>query len=619
MAPLPFMLTAHVGSLLFVARPGNDILTAVSAGEGALPSTKTFGTVTAALESAEAGDGLLIMAEDMLPVTPGVPQQNSSVVVTGEQWAAIRAKQLKCYLEFPRFAPPPTGAEDAAPQPLPTAQTLWERVAVSAPGGLGSGLPPLALLHPHKHVDFVQLPPAMLATADLVIAKVAGFDTASFGLPPPNATWPMLARTSPTLMLAATQLSYCRRRRFAPSASWMAVVAHVLTFASGGTWKAKTGMPLWTPAVTTSFGRLEVLPADAERQALLRGVQFYRSSRLLPTAERATELAQLGTLSDTAPLRLQTEARRKYARLVPPYAAPVSGDGQLGVFEGLTSDITLGGTQPQSNGMRCDCISETSASFAVRAAVTGNVSDRLVATNLLNYAHLHAGFHQAWAVGANGGGGTADGRPWVISGDTFGIKSWTTSKGAYELFYKDDDARGLLAAIATAGLLQSERWHSTLATGVLGNLRITPHDGFGPRSSAFAKLVDAAGFDPRKGWRQYYDSQSAGDDKGGAISPHYQSYIWAAFLWAYGRSGFAPLLARPQAALRSAMEGFPAKWVPTANGIAMQRARILLPLAFLVRANDTAEHRQWLISAVDGLLGRRHCEGSWCAYMEELH
>ena len=67
------------------------------------------------------------------------------------------------------------------------------------------------------------------------------------------------------------------------------------------------------------------------------------------------------------------------------------------------------------------------------------------------------------------------------------------------------------------------------------------------------------------------------------------------------------------------MAGYPSKWVPTSNGIAMQRARIILPLAFLVRANDTALHRSWLKTAVDGLLTRKHCEGTWCAYKEELN
>ena len=40
-----------------------------------------------------------------------------------------------------------------------------------------------------------------------------------------------------------------------------------------------------------------------------------------------------------------------YARLSAPYEAPISGDGQLGVFEGLTSDISVNGKQPQARLM----------------------------------------------------------------------------------------------------------------------------------------------------------------------------------------------------------------------------------------------------------------------------
>ena len=69
---------------------------------------------------------------------------------------------------------------------------------------------------------------------------------------------------------------------------------------------------------------------------------------------------------------------------LPPPPSPTP-QGQLGVFEGLTSDIDIHGKQPQSNGVRCDCITETSASFAIRAVLTGNTSDENVATNLLNY------------------------------------------------------------------------------------------------------------------------------------------------------------------------------------------------------------------------------------------
>jgi hypothetical protein len=67
--------------------------------------------------------------------------------------------------------------------------------------------------------------------------------------------------------------------------------------------------------------------------------------------------------------------------------------------------------------------------------------------------------------------------------------SWTTSDAAYELFYKDDDARGLLGAVATAGLLGTPRWHSTIATATLANLRATDQQGFGPASAGFSSMV----------------------------------------------------------------------------------------------------------------------------------
>jgi len=65
----------------------------------------------------------------------------------------------------------------------------------------------------------------------------------------------------------------------------MDVVAYVLGFVSNGTWARPAVM--WTPIVTASYTRDESLPADAERNALIRGVQFYRNARLMPTYQRA--------------------------------------------------------------------------------------------------------------------------------------------------------------------------------------------------------------------------------------------------------------------------------------------------------------------------------------------
>ena len=133
---------------------------------------------------------------------------------------------------------------------------------------------------------------------------------------------------------------------------------------------------------------------------------------------------------------------------------------------------------------------------------------------LLDAGHIHSGYSQPWAIGA----GSANDRPWVVSGDAFGLMAWTTADQAYELFYKDDDARGLLGAIVTAGVLKTPRWHTTIATATLANLRQTAENGFGPSSGPFTGMV-GADLSPSEGWRRVYDAQFS---KPG-FSPHYES------------------------------------------------------------------------------------------------
>ena len=115
--------------------------------------------------------------------------------------------------------------------------------------------------------------------------------------------------------------------------------------------------------------------------------------------------------------------------------------------------------------MRADCVTEASAAFAALFAVqaanaaknnanTANAAsatnatsgsaardasdNKQVARNLLNYAHLHSGYAQPWAVGA--GPKTGQDRPWAVTGDAWGIMSWTTHDDAYTRFYKVPNA-----------------------------------------------------------------------------------------------------------------------------------------------------------------------------------
>ena len=73
---------------------------------------------------------------------------------------------------------------------------------------------------------------------------------------------------------------------------------------------------------------------------------------------------------------------------------------------------------------------------------------------------------------------------------------------------------------------------------------------------------------------------------------------------AYGPRGTVLFLERAKSAIGMTMAAYPDKWRWT-NGIAQERARMLLPLAWLVRLEDTAEHRGWLRRVAQDLLERQ--------------
>ena len=66
-------------------------------------------------------------------------------------------------------------------------------------------------------------------------------------------------------------------------------------------------------------------------------------------------------------------------------------------------------------------------------------------------------------------------------------------------------------------VLKSERWHSTITTATLGNLRITGENGFGFSSGGFSSLA-GEDLSPAEGWRKIYDASSSPE-----YSPHYVS------------------------------------------------------------------------------------------------
>jgi hypothetical protein len=98
------------------------------------------------------------------------------------------------------------------------------------------------------------------------------------------------------------------------------------------------------------------------------------------------------------------------------------------------------------------------------------------------------------------------------------------------------------------------------------------------------------------------------------VSPHFESWMWACYLWLYNKTGYEPLLTRSREAIRITMESYPDKWL-WGSSLQTQRARMILPLAWLVRVEDTEEHRGWLDKMINEMLKYQSPGG---AFREEI-
>jgi hypothetical protein len=217
-------------------------------------------------------------------------------------------------------------------------------------------------------------------------------------------------------------------------------------------------------------------------------------------------------------------------------------------------------------------------------------SDRYlnVAANLADYLY----FKSAMSLGKH-----AD--PYDPAYGLFGwndVPDYWDNMDGFGVYYGDDNARGMLGIMMAAAVSKTNRWDERLAKGLVANLRLTSQLGFQP------ERVDTTPLD-KNGWRSFFDSRTT------TLSPHYQAYVWASFLWAYHHGGSPLFLERTKRALRTMMERRPKEW-ETANAVRVGEARILLPLAWLVRVEDTVEHRLWLRQVAEDLLSAQDPSGA---------
>ena len=527
--------------LVVCSSPNNDLYRVLRANG---VSCQHFVQAGAAVDAAPQGAGVLLLAEEYPERPTDLPE---SLLTKAE------SKNLRLYIEFPASLP---GFHVGTPQ-----QLKWGRAVVSS-SDFEPDVKRLRILDLHDCHFLPVSTTSTSLTSQLVLGRVAGFDTAVFGLPDP--AYPLLFKVPQRrVLVATTKLSQFVTARYSPPDVWSPIWKNILLWVDP---HLQISSLHWTPTVRPSFQVEEVLPDDYEDDALARGVAWFKEAHLLVTPARESESARGASGTDVPP----------------PNDSPI-GNGAHGIFEGFNSTILPDGRQLQSIARRSDCTAESAMAFAFGATVLHQKPDAKIARRLLDFLYF-----------------TSDARKGEYANPTngaYGLIAWGMNNEAWrKATYGDDEARVLLATAVSATLLDQHQWDRAMLQCLLADLRTTGRLGFRDERIDLGPLRTY-------GWRHFFNRRNT------HFSPHYESYLWACFLWAWQVTGYDLFRERAETAIQMTMKAYPNHW-QLVTGLQEERARMLLPLAWLVRVDDTPEHCAWLKRMATDLLASEDSSGA---------
>ena len=258
-------IAAHASGgadLVFCCKADNDLLAVVSK---ATPGVKRLDTPAKAVAAAPVGSGVLILAD-------GYPKETT--VIAAGTFAQAAKKRLRLLVEYPASLP---RLKVGRPK-----STHVER-AVIVSDFFGEKLKKLRIVS----INGLHYVPVDSTQSHLVAARVAGFDSAVYGLP--KNTFPILFEMpSRSVMVATTSLSRFVTGRYAPQESWREIWGSILQWLAPG---ATTPPLRWTPTVRVTYTATEKLPADYELRAIRRGVEWYKKSKMIIHPSFAKQVA----------------------------------------------------------------------------------------------------------------------------------------------------------------------------------------------------------------------------------------------------------------------------------------------------------------------------------------
>lgn len=511
---------------------------------------KRFDSPESMIAQATSGAGAVIVC-DSYPFQP--------LKISSDTYELAKQKNLRLYLEYPESLPDIYIASESF-------HASMERGVITN-NFSSKKLKPMDILGINDCYTRIAKPEAPL----FVLARVAGFDKAEYGIDDVE-TYPLLSQEE-GVMIAYTKLSNFQTGRYRPIASWQALWEDIISFVvSDPNFSFTSSCP---EDVKPMYKENEILPSDAKQEMICKGTEwFFNGKFLVDSSWKEMQLEKQG------------DGLMPVSHSLPPDVR--SGNGSLGILEGHASHIYYDGEQDFRYWLRADVQGEVAFALAAAGKLLKNENYWNVSKNLMEYVLENSSFRAGQRLNKNS--------------PVYGLIGWSDTHPY--VFYADDNARLTLGLIGASSYMNDDRWSREIVENILANFRLSNENGF------FANGGRLEEPDILKNGLKYYS------DRTDLINPHphFESWMWACYLWLYEKTGYAPLLEKAKKAIRLTMEAYPDSWKWT-NGIQQERARMILPLAWLVRIEDTPEHREWLDQIVQRLLENQQSSGAIC---EEL-
>lgn len=478
--------------------------------------------------------------------------------ITPDSYSLAKEKGMRLYIEFPKSLP------DMVIKEQTFHATLERGVIMSADI---KGLKPMDIIGINDCYTRVVEDDNPLIS----LAWVAGFDYAEYGVDDVD-NYPLLCKRD-NMLVALTKLSNFKRGRYEPLASWQKVWREIISYLINNPEFTFHGE--WPSDVKPTYAKEATLPADAGKGMVNRGLDWFFNGRfLIDPSWKELQLERQG------------DGLMPVARALPSDSR--SGDGSLGILEGHASNIYHDGEQDFRYWLRADVQGEAAFALAAGGKLLSDSSYMSVSRRLIDFVLYNSSFRSGKRLDPNS--------------SVYGLIGWSDTHPY--VFYADDNARLVLGLIGATAYLGDGEWNRQIVENIMANFRLSSVNGFFAEGGRLEEPQVE-----KNGWRFY-----AGRKELVNPHPHFESWMWACYLWLYDRTGYKPLLEKAERAIRLTMQNYPDGWNWT-NGIQQERARMILPLAWLVRVDDTPEHRKWLDVVVSRLLENQQPSG---AIMEEL-